>query len=105
MKYTQILIVLLFIGCTNIKESQPTTLGTSTTNTATKEKVEDVYIYTSKKKDVSGQEPTKEKDIYIYFLEIRHADIKIPKTKYKDVMGFTAPKDINIPGLPDIGPK
>jgi len=101
MKHIQILIILLFIGCSDIK-NQPPTQGTSITYTATKEKVEDVYIHTSKKKDVLGQAPVKEKDIYIYFIETKQPDIKIPKTKYKDVMGFTRPKDI---AIPDIGPR
>ena len=103
MKYIQVLIVLLFIGCSETKAiSAAFTSATPITSPAIEEKAEDVCVYASKKKDVSGQLPPKEKDIRVYPINIKYADIKIPKTKYKDVMGFTKPKDI---AMPDVGPR
>ena len=105
MRYIQILAILLLVACSNNKEERPIIQCVDIVEEATEQNIEDARVYHSKKKNVPDADQPPEKDIYIYFIEIKKPDIVMPEVKYKDVMGFTAPKDIYIPNMPDIGPK
>ena len=101
MKHMLPILILLTTGCSEVKNDNPVAPDVIETEDVVEIVVKDVFVPTSKKQEAVDTEQPLEKDIHIYFIEVDDPDIKIPEIKYKDVMGFTMPKDIFVP---DIGP-
>ena len=99
MKHMLPIIILLITCCSEVKNNNPVVPDVFETEEVVEVVVKDMFVPASKKQEAVDTEQPLEKDIHIYFIKVHKPDIQIPETKYKDVMGFTMPKDIFVPDI------